>query len=78
MPRTRTISLNDKIKNSPLSLTESESRHRLRSRRQCSINSYSSPIGDDDVHLNKLEGVNETRELRSSTRQLLVSIYNTS
>lgn len=70
MPRTRTISLSDKIKNSPLSPTGSESGHRLRSRAQCSVNSYVQAASEDEGHLNK----SETRELRSSTRQLLVSI----
>lgn len=76
MPRTRTISLTDKIKNSPLSPTGSESAgHRLRSRRQCSIHSYLGSITDDDGHLSGFESPRESRELRSSTRQLLVSIF---
>ncbi|KRT83785.1 hypothetical protein AMK59_3598, partial [Oryctes borbonicus] len=73
MPRTRTISLSDKIKNSPLSPTGSESGHRLRSRRQCSI-SYLGAIADDG-RLNKFQSV-EPRELRSSTRQLLKLVEN--
>ena len=73
MPRTRIASFSDKMKNSPISPAGSESNHKLRSRKQTSISTnYHGSTADDDGYPVKPEGAKEIRELRSSTRQLLV------
>ncbi|XP_022901356.2 MATH and LRR domain-containing protein PFE0570w isoform X1 [Onthophagus taurus] len=78
MLRPRTVSLCDKIRNSPLSPTGSESSNsnRLRSKRHCAaVTNYVGALIDDDHQVVKTEGVRE-RELRSSTRQLLKLLEN--